>query len=175
MVRRGDIARRSRAPPRDGRPWRSAAFAFFAALLRVPPASDAYELACQPEGSVTTVAGDGTPGFRDGLQERSAFRSPSGVAVRATGDVYVADSGNHRIRKITPANQVSTVVGSGVAGWMDGAATRARLSDPRAGGAPRAAFAADAGNHRIRVGTSVGGVATYAGSGEDGYLITNTR
>ena len=175
MVRRGDIARRSRAPPRDGRPWRSAAFAFFAALLlRVPPASDAYELACQPEGSVTTVAGDGTPGFRDGLQERSAFRSPSGVAVRAaTGDVYVADSGNHRIRKITPANQVSTVVGSGVAGWMDGAATRARLSDPRglAWSTDGLLFVADAGNHRIRVvDLEVGGVATYAGSGEDGYL-----
>ena len=175
MVRRGDIARRSRAPPRDGRPWRSAAFAFFAALLlRVPPASDAYELACQPEGSVTTVAGDGTPGFRDGLQERSAFRSPSGVAVRAaTGDVYVADSGNHRIRKVTPANQVSTVVGSGVAGWMDGAATRARLSDPRglAWSADGLLFVADAGNHRIRVvDLEVGGVATYAGSGEDGYL-----
>ena len=175
MVRRGDIARRSRAPPRDGRPWRSAAFAFFAALLlRVPPASDAYELACQPEGSVTTVAGDGTPGFRDGLQERSAFRSPSGVAVRAaTGDVYVADSGNHRIRKITPTNQVSTVVGSGVAGWMDGAATRARLSDPRglAWSTDGLLFVADAGNHRIRVvDLEVGGVATYAGSGEDGYL-----
>ena len=140
----------------------------------MPPASDAYELACQPEGSVTTVAGDGTPGFRDGLQERSAFRSPSGVAVRAaTGDVYVADSGNHRIRKITPANQVSTVVGSGVAGWMDGAATRARLSDPRglAWSTDGLLFVADAGNHRIRVvDLEVGGVATYAGSGEDGYL-----
>ena len=107
MVSRGDIGtRRSRAPPRDGRPWRSAAFAVLAALLlHAAPACDAYELACQPEGSVTTVAGDGTPGFRDGLQERSAFRAPSGVAVRAaTGDVYVADSGNHRIRKVTSLN-----------------------------------------------------------------------
>ena len=175
MVSRGDIGtRRSRAPARD-RPWRSAAFAFLAVLLvHVPPASDAYELACQPEGSVTTVAGDGTPGFRDGLQERSAFRAPSGVVVRAaTGDVYVADSGNHRIRKVTPSNQVSTVVGSGVAGWVDGAATRARLSDPRglAWSADGLLFVADAGNNRVRVvDLDIGGVATFAGSGEDGYL-----
>ena len=175
MVSRGDIGtRRSRAPARD-RPWRSAAFAFLAVLLvHVPPASDAYELACQPEGSVTTVAGDGTPGFRDGLQERSAFRAPSGVVVRAaTGDVYVADSGNHRIRKVTPSNVVTTVVGSGIAGWVDGAATRARLSDPRglAWSADGLLFVADAGNNRIRVvDLDIGGVATFAGSGEDGYL-----
>ena len=176
MVSRGDIGtRRSRAPPRDGRPWRSAAFAVLAALLlHAAPACDAYELACQPEGSVTTVAGDGTPGFRDGLQERSAFRAPSGVAVRAaTGDVYVADSGNHRIRKVTSLNQVSTVAGVGVAGWVDGPASRARLSDPRglAFGPDGSLFVADAGNHRIRVvDLDIRAVATYAGSGGDGYL-----
>jgi len=66
-----------------------------------------------PKGLVITLAGlAGSPGSADGLMSAARFSNPEGVAVDSAGNVYVADTGNYTIRKITPAGQVSTVVGA---------------------------------------------------------------
>jgi len=64
-----------------------------------------------PAGGVSTFAGDGTAGHADGTGTEAKFNSPSGVAVDSSGNVYVADYANNRIRKITPAGVVSTLAG----------------------------------------------------------------
>ena len=68
-----------------------------------------------PDGQVTALAGTGEPGYRDGPALNAQFDVPIGVAVDENGNVYVVDSGAHRIRRISPEGVVSTVAGSGVA------------------------------------------------------------
>jgi serine/threonine protein kinase, bacterial len=63
------------------------------------------------DGQVTTVAGNGERGYRDGLSSEAQFAEPEGVAIDRDGILYVADSGNQRIRKISPDGQVTTIVG----------------------------------------------------------------
>jgi sugar lactone lactonase YvrE len=103
------------------------------------------------DGVVTTLAGSGSGGFNDGAGAGAKFDFPRGIAVTASGDVFVADWNNHRIRKITPAGVVSTVAGS-QQGFFDGTGTAAKFDSP-AGIALDAAgniYVADQGNHRIR-------------------------
>ena len=78
---------------------------------------------------VSTLAGNGTAGSADGTGTAAQFNSPTGVAVDNSGTVYVADQGNHSIRKIT-AGVVSTLAGGGVMGFVDGAAAAARFNTP---------------------------------------------
>jgi sugar lactone lactonase YvrE len=82
-----------------------------------------------PQGEVTTLAGDGQVGDRDGPGRQARFNGPIGVAVDAQGIVYVADTYNDRIRKITPDGQVTTLAG-GKPGFQDGAGTAARFDTP---------------------------------------------
>ena len=80
-------------------------------------------------GTVSTIGGNGTKGYKDGGASSSQFAYPRGVAVSATGKVYVADYGNHRIRTIY-AGTVGTLAGAGVSGYLDGAATTAKFGYP---------------------------------------------
>jgi uncharacterized protein (TIGR03437 family) len=104
-------------------------------------------------GGILTIAGNGTPGFSgDGGPATSAeFNSPSGVAIDAAGDIYVTDSGNHRVREIS-RGIATTVAGSGAASYMGdgGAATTATLVSPYG--------IALAGNGNIYVSDTVGSI-----------------
>jgi sugar lactone lactonase YvrE len=79
-------------------------------------------------GVVSTIAGSGTDGFRDGNGTEAQFSFPGGIAIDRLGNLYVADRGNFRIRKITPGGQVSTLAGTGVPGSKNGSAAEAEFS-----------------------------------------------
>lgn len=125
-----------------------------------------------PEGVVSTLAGSGFSGTADGTGAAASFYSPVGVAVDASGTVYVADGTNHKIRKITPAGVVSTLAGSGAQGTLDGNGTEASFYNPRgiAVDASGTVYVADSNNHIIRKITPEGVVSTWAGNG----LINDT-
>jgi sugar lactone lactonase YvrE len=122
----------------------------------------------EPSGSavVTTLAGNGREGFIDGTATNATFNTPRDVAVDAAGNVYVADGGSNRIRKITPGGMVTTLAGSGSWVFSDGTGSGASFSQPHgvAVDAIGNVFVADTGNHRIRKVTPQGVVTTLAGS-----------
>jgi gliding motility-associated-like protein len=118
-------------------------------------------------GVVTTFAGNGVIGFADGTGTAASFCNPTGVALDVSGNVYVADSGNHRIRKITPLGVVTTIAGNGTIGNADGAGTATSFNYPFgvAIDASGNLYVADSGNHKIRKISPTGIVTTLAGSG----------
>ena len=138
-----------------------------------------------PEGVVSTIAGGSQQsGYRDGRAAQALFNEPAGIAVGENGVIYVADTGNHVIRKIENGN-VTTVAGIYTApeagedydegGFVDGLAGDAMFSFPHGlyhvfGGdvGDNILFIADTGNHTIRALTADGRVITVAGSGEPG-------
>lgn len=126
-------------------------------------------------GIISTYAGDGTAGFSgDGGAATSAELSqPVGTAIDSAGNLYFADSGNNRIRKITPAGVISTFAGNGTAGFSGdgGAATSAELSGPLGIAFDNAGnlYIAESGNERVRKVTPLGIISTIAGNGTAGY------
>ena len=105
-----------------------------------------------PDGNVTTVAGDGIPGDRDGPARQARFRGPTGVAVDARGRIIVADTYNDRIRAIEPDGTVQTIAGGGTPGLAEGPAAQSAFDTP-SGVAIDAGFniyIADFGNLAIR-------------------------
>ncbi|RZK73052.1 MAG: gluconolaconase, partial [Pedobacter sp.] len=83
-----------------------------------------------PSGMVSTLAGSGTAGAIDGIASEASFNNPAGIAIDASGAVYVTDYLNHKIRKITAAGVVSTYAGSGTAGDADGIGNGALFRNP---------------------------------------------
>ena len=123
-------------------------------------------------GALTTVAG-GAEGFSDGAGGAASFNTPSALAIDASGNLYVADTSNHRIRKVTPEGIVTTLAGDGTPGARDGAAHAAQFNAPvgvavSAGG--ERIYVADTYNDRIRlINTTDGQVTTLAGGNAPGY------
>ncbi len=120
-------------------------------------------------GIIVSVAGTGNPGYGgDGQDALSAeLNSPFGIAVDTAGNIYVADTGNNRIRKITPAGIITTVAGNGTQGFSGdgGDALLAQLNAPFGVAVDRAGniYIADSYNNRIRRVTPSGIITTVAG------------
>ena len=125
-------------------------------------------------GIITTVAGTGAEGYSgDGLQATSAQLSfPRAVAVDAAGNLYIADTGNCRIRKVTTAGVISTIAGDGTANYSGdgGSASAAELSYPEALALDSAGnlYVADSWNYRVREITTGGKIQLVAGNGSYG-------
>jgi GT2 family glycosyltransferase/sugar lactone lactonase YvrE len=134
----------------------------------------------QPSGDIVAIAGSGTAGFDGDLKPAltAALNTPTGLAVAANGDVYIADAGNHRVRVVSAATGViQTVAGTGQQGPADaddaalgddGPASHARLSTPTdvALGPDGTIYIADMGHHRVRVIDPESGIiTTIAGDG----------
>jgi sugar lactone lactonase YvrE len=121
-----------------------------------------------PAGTVSTLAGGaGRTGRADGIGSAARFNNPRGVAVDTAGNVYVADTFNHTIRKITSKGRVTTLAGTaGQIGSADGKGSAARFSNPYGVAVDQAGnvYVADFGNDTIRKVTAAGEVTTLAGS-----------
>jgi sugar lactone lactonase YvrE len=120
-----------------------------------------------PEGIVTTLAGTpGREGAADGVGAAAAFRRPRGLALDASGNCYVADTGNSTLRRITPEGRVTTIAGlAGAQGTSDGLGSAARFVQPVGLAVDRAGdvYLADTGASTIRKITSRGLVTTLMG------------
>ena len=135
-----------------------------------------------PSGNVSTFAGGGTsigvqsPGdYVDGSDTTARFWTPTEVCIDSAGNLYVADAFNHRIRKVDPSQNVTTVAGSGVSGstgggFQNGPGNQALFATPTAVYASRDGnlYVGDGSNQRIRKIDASGMVSTYAGSGATG-------
>lgn len=123
-----------------------------------------------PEGVVALFAGS-VEGFKDGVAEKAAFNTPSALAVDTYGNVFIADTGNHAIRKITPEGVVTTLAGTGQPGFRDGSAREAQFNGPIGIAVDRLGqiWVADTYNDRVRLITPDGQVRTVAGDGQPGF------
>jgi sugar lactone lactonase YvrE len=136
-------------------------------------------------GTITTVAGNGIEGFGGdgGPALQAALNQPHGVAVDSAGNVYIADSGNHRIRRVDRRGVITTVAGNGTPGATgdDGPAGAALVKDPKTLATDPSGenlYIADTGNNRIRrinlrtrVITTVAGVIRAGSDGDGGPAV----
>ena len=131
-----------------------------------------------PDGNVTTLAGNGTYGYVDGTggaDGTAEFFGPSGVAVDSAGNVYVADEYNNAIRVIDPDGNVTTLSGNGTAGFVDGtggAQGSTEFNNPSAVALDSMGnlYVADLFNQRIRMVDASGNTTTIAGNGTSGLV-----
>jgi sugar lactone lactonase YvrE len=120
-----------------------------------------------PQGVVTTLAGSlGAVGYADGSGGAARFNGPSRLAADTQGNVYVTDTGNSVVRKITAAGLTGTVAGNGTCGSADGRTTSAQFCNPKGIALDRRGnlWIADTGNHTVRRIDIDGRVSTVAGS-----------
>ncbi|MGA8102850.1 MAG: choice-of-anchor D domain-containing protein, partial [Candidatus Acidiferrales bacterium] len=124
---------------------------------------------------ITTAAGDGTSGYSgdNGPATSAELWSPDGAALDSTGNLYIVDYGNNRIRKVNTSGIITTVAGTGTEGYSgdNGPATSAELSGPSAVAVDSAGnlYIADCYNNRIRKVNTSGTITTVAGNGTGGY------
>ena len=114
---------------------------------------------------VSTIAGTGVAGFTDGRTDQAQFDGPIGIAVDKSGNLFIADTYNDSIRKITTEGVVTTVAGTGSPGYSDGPANSAMFDTPSGVAVDKDGnlFIADTGNHAIRKISPLGEVTTVAG------------
>ncbi len=125
-----------------------------------------------PQGTLSVFAGTGTSGTpTEGTATNSKLNSPGGVAVDSSGNVYIADSGNNRIEKVTPQGRLSFFAGTGTAGAPTaGTATSSNLNFPRGVVVDSFGnvFIADYFNYRVEKVTPQGTLSFFAGTGTSG-------
>ena len=127
-----------------------------------------------PSGTISTIAGIGRWGFSGdgGPASQAALHGPNDVAVDAAGNLFIADTGNQRIRKVDPSGMITTIAGSSDRGFSGdgGPATQAQLARPNGVAVDTAGnvYIADHDNQRIRKVDPSGTITTVAGSGERG-------
>lgn len=126
-----------------------------------------------PDGTVTTVAG--TPGMQgnvNGAAATARFSLPDHIAVDSVGNIFVTETNENRIRKITAGGIVSNFAGSGLGGWVDGPGATAKFFAPTGVTVDSAGFVyvVDASNQRIRKITPAGVVSTLAGQQAPGWV-----
>ncbi len=125
--------------------------------------------------TITTVAGNGTPGFSgdDGPATSASLNNPFSVFVDGSGNIYIGDQGNHRIRKVDTSGIISTVAGNDTAGFSGdgGPATSASLNNPFGVSVDGSGniYIADLSNHVIRKVDTSGNINTVAGDGIAGF------
>jgi sugar lactone lactonase YvrE len=128
-----------------------------------------------PDGRIQTVAGTGQFGYSGdgGPAAQARLASPHHVAFDQAGNLYIADTYNHRIRKVSPGGAISTIAGTGQSGFSGdgGPATDARLNYPFALALDRSGnlYVADKDNHRVRRIGKDGKISTLAGTGVAGF------
>ncbi|MGE3724558.1 MAG: hypothetical protein AB7I41_03350 [Candidatus Sericytochromatia bacterium] len=117
---------------------------------------------------VSTLAGTGQLGYQDGPAHQARFYYPRGLALDQEGNLLVADTLNHRIRKISTNGIVSTLAGTGKKGFQDGSADQAMFNRPTGLALDKVGnlYIADSFNHRIRKLTPDGTVSTFVGDGK---------
>lgn len=124
------------------------------------------------DGKLVAVAGTGFPGYNGDNQPAAAAQlfAPSGIALDAAGNLYIADQSNHRIRKVTPDGMITTIAGTGQPGYAGdgGPAQNARLLYPNdvTLDANGNLYVADMGNNRVRRISRSGTITTVAGDGQ---------
>jgi DNA-binding beta-propeller fold protein YncE len=121
--------------------------------------------------AMSTFAGDGQPSFNDGPALSASFYYPYGIAVDSDGNLFIADSYNHRIRKINTTGYVTTIAGDGRYAFADGQGLSASFYLPTGIALDSAGnlYVADCINNRIRKINSTGYVTTIAGDGQPAF------
>jgi hypothetical protein len=137
--------------------------------------ADAPNHAIRTLGSstVATYAGNGTPGYVNGFRTAARFNYPTSAASDAAGNIFVADAGNHAIRKIDSSGNVTTFAGTGTPGFVNGTGTSAKFNNPVGvvfNPADNYFYVTDTGNNSIRRINSAGVVTTYAGAAQGGLV-----
>ncbi|WP_156328149.1 MULTISPECIES: alkaline phosphatase PhoX [unclassified Massilia] len=129
-------------------------------------------------GTVLTLAGNGTCGSSDGNSTSAQFCNPKGIALDRWGNLWIADTGNHTVRRIDPSGKVSTVAGApGVCGSANGRGDVARFCNPQDVGVDEwgNVYVVDTGNSTIRMISAKGEVSTLAGqAGQCGSVDGST-
>ena len=128
-----------------------------------------------PYGNMNIVANYSKGSFNDMVREESVeTRAAAGVAIDSSGNIYVANTGDNKIMKVTPLGVVSVLAGEGTAGWADGTGAAAKFNQPQGlalGPSGTILYVADTANNRIRAITiSTGATTTLAGEGAAAFL-----
>ncbi|MEV6424770.1 RICIN domain-containing protein [Streptomyces sp. NPDC051662] len=127
------------------------------------------------DGKISTIAGTGVAGHGgdNGPAASAQLNKPRGIAMDGSGAVYIADSANHRVRKVTADGKISTIAGTGIRGFGGdgGPATAARLDWPFAMTVDSTGvlYVSDSSNHRVRKIAADGKISTVAGTGTAGF------